>query len=374
MGWREWLIRTIGPGLVVGMKFGDWMRLLRANGFRVRPRRWPKAACATLFSLTQTPLAFLEHVLYDHRIATASIHPPLFVLGHWRNGTTLLHNLLAVDPRFAYPRVFQVVAPHTFLLLEAISPIGSLLLPRTRLGVDKMALSAEVPAEDEAALSVMTLLSPVVGFAFPERADFYDRYLTFQDASPQETEQWKSALVSFVRKLTWRYKRPLVLKSPGHTCRIRLILDAFPDARFVHVQRNPYVVYQSMLRLMAAVWGIYSFQHPPEPAMVQARVLHQYRALYETFFAERDLIPAGRYCEVAFEQLEQDPLGELRRVYAELRLPDFDVAKPALEEYARSLVGYEKNVYPRLPAEDRMEIAHIWRRCFDEWGYPVGDG
>ena len=33
MGWRESLIRSIGPGMAVGMKFGDWVRLLAANGF-----------------------------------------------------------------------------------------------------------------------------------------------------------------------------------------------------------------------------------------------------------------------------------------------------------------------------------------------------
>jgi hypothetical protein len=356
------------------MKFGDWMRLLRANGFRVRPRSWPKAAFAALFSLVHTALSPLEHLLYDHRVAREPIQPPLFVLGHWRNGTTYLHNLFAVDHRFACPKVYQVVAPHTFLLLEPISSIGSFLLPPTRLGVDNMTLGAEVPAEDEAALSVMTLLSPVVGFAFPERADFYDRYLTFRDASAEEVERWKSALVAFVRKLSWRHKRPLVLKSPAHTCRIRLILDVFPDARFVHIHRNPHVVYQSMMRLMEAVWGIYCFQHPPEPATVHARVIRQYRAMYAAFFEERDLIPAGRYCEVAFEELEHDPLGEMARIYDRLSLRDFAVVRPAMEQYIRSLAGYQKNVYPELPVEVESEIAQAWRRCFDEWGYPIRGG
>jgi hypothetical protein len=374
MGWRESLIRSIGPGLAVGITFGDWVRLLAANGFRVRPNRWPKAAFATLFSLMQTPVAFLEQALYARRIAAESVREPLFVLGHWRNGTTHLHNLLAVDPRFSFPKVYEVVAPNTFLLLKPIAPIGSFFLPRTRFGVDNMALSVEVSAEDEAALSVMTLLSPVVGFAFPERTDYYDRYLTFRDTSSQEVQQWKSALLAFARKLTWKYRRPLVLKSPGHTCRIRLILETFPDARFVHVHRNPYVVYQSMMRLMAAVWGIYSFQRPPEPAKLHARVIRQYRVMYEAFFEERNLIPAGRYCEVGFEQLEQDPLGETAKIYGQLSLPDFAVVRSDMEQYVRSLAGYQKNKYPDLPVEVESEICQAWRRCFEEWGYPVRGG
>jgi hypothetical protein len=372
MGWRESLIRSIGPGLVVGMKFGDWMRLLAANGFRVRPNCLPKAAFATLFSLIQTPVAFLEQVLYGRCIAAEPIQQPLFVLGHWRNGTTFLHNLLAVDSRFAFPKVYEVVAPHTFLLLRPLAPIGSFFLPRTRFGVDEMALSVGASAEDEAALSVMTLLSPVVGFSFPERAAFYDRYLTFRDASSEEVERWKSAFLAFARKLTWKYRRPLVLKSPGHTCRIRLILDAFPDARFVHVHRNPYIVYQSMMRLMAAVWGIYSFQRPPESATVHSRVIRQYRVVYEAFFEERSLIPRGRYCEVGFEELERDPLGEMTRIYDQLSLPDFAEVRPAIERYVRSLAGYQKNAHSDLPVEVKSEISGAWRRCFEEWGYPIG--
>ena len=141
-----------------------------------------------------------------------------------------MHNRLASDGRFAFPKVYDVVAPHTFLLLKPIAPIGSYFLPRTRFSADNMALDVtihgplgtvrigrkgtgtffglhaftrrkaetgrkmsqspaacerlpldvEVSAEDEAALSVMTLLSPAVGFAFPERADHYDRYLTYR--------------------------------------------------------------------------------------------------------------------------------------------------------------------------------------------------
>jgi hypothetical protein len=235
-----------------------------------------------------------------------------------------------------------------------------------------MALSVGASAEDEAALSVMTLLSPVVGFSFPERAAFYDRYLTFRDASSEEVERWKSAFLAFARKLTWKYRRPLVLKSPGHTCRIRLILDAFPDARFVHVHRNPYIVYQSMMRLMAAVWGIYSFQRPPESATVHSRVIRQYRVVYEAFFEERSLIPRGRYCEVGFEELERDPLGEMTRIYDQLSLPDFAEVRPAIERYVRSLAGYQKNAHSDLPVEVKSEISGAWRRCFEEWGYPIG--
>jgi hypothetical protein len=371
MGWREGLIRTIGPGFAAGIAFGDWIRLLSENGFRVRPGCWPKAASATLCSLINTPLRWLEHALYNRRIAAETVRPPLFVLGHYRSGTTHLHNLLAVDGRFAYPRASQVGIPHNFLLAErVVSAVGSFLLPRTRLGVDNMALRPHLPTEEESALALTTLFSPYLGWMFPERAEYYGRYLTFRGVSREEVERWKAAYVALVKKLTWKDPRPLILKSPPNTCRIRLILETFPGAKFVHIHRNPWVVYQSMTHLMACASKIHGFQRV-DLRRVHGLIMQQYKAMYDAFFEERHLIPAGRFCEVAFEDLESDPVGQMCRTYRELGLPDFAVIRPAMEEYVRSLGEYKKNVYSELPRAVRSEIAQVWHRCFEEWKYPM---
>ena len=192
MGWRESLLEKLGPGFAGGITFGDWMRLLWENGFRIHPRCLPKAVSATLCSLGNTPLRWLEHWLYDRRIAAQPIQPPLFVLGHFRHGTTHLHNLLAADRRFAYPRASQVAMPHDFLLTErAMSAVGSFLLPRTRCGVDNMALRPDSPSEEESAIGLMAACSPYLGWMFPARAEHYGRYLTFREVRPRKSKNGK---------------------------------------------------------------------------------------------------------------------------------------------------------------------------------------
>src|SRR5260370_10822367 len=172
------------------------------------------------------------------------IRPPIFVLGHWRTGTTHLHNLLAVDQRFAYPKLYQVLFPHTFLCTERHGWILKCFLEKRR-PLDSMAQALHLPNEDEIALGVSTSLSPYMGVIFPRRRECYDRYLTFQGVPDEEIRAWKSAFTLFLKKLTWKHDRPIILKSPAHTCRIRLLLELFPDAKFVHIHRNPYVVFQS---------------------------------------------------------------------------------------------------------------------------------
>jgi hypothetical protein len=101
------------------------------------------------------------------------------------------------------------------------------------------------------------------------------------------------------------------------------------------------------------------------------RSLRQYREVYDVFFEERGLIPKGHFHEIGFEALEADPIGQVRGMYEALALPDFGHVEPALRRYLAAIAGYRKNTLPELPAELRSRLAREWRRCFDEWGYPV---
>jgi hypothetical protein len=231
-----------------------------------------------------------------------------------------------------------------------------------------VALGVGEPQEDEVALCSLTGRSLLLSLAWPRHADHYDRYLTLRRVSEEERAEWKSALTWFLRKLAFKYGRPLVLKSPGHTCRIRLLLELFPEARFVHIHRNPYDVFQSAHHTVLKLWPWWALQHFDGRGLAD-RILRQYREVYDVFFEERGLIPKRCFHEVCFEDLERDPLGQLRRVYEALALPDFEPAKPALRCYLDGLAGYTKNSFPELPPDLRARIAREWRRCFEEWRY-----
>jgi hypothetical protein len=356
---------------VTGVPLEDWLRLLWDNGFRVEPRFWPKAAVATALSLGNTPLRALEALAYDSRVAAMKVPPPLFILGHWRSGTTLLQNLLARDGHFASPTWYQVVHPHHFLVTEGMGKaLNRLFRPPAARGLDNVVIHGGAPAEEEFALSRTTFLSPALTWVFPHRAAHYDRYLSFRDVPQREVRRWQAAFLKLARKLTFKYRRPLIFKSPHNTCRIKILLEVFPDARFLHIHRDPYTVYQSTHKMNLFAHECFPFQDF-DLGCLHSRILRQYREMYDAYFEERALIPAGRLCEVAFEHLEKDPLGHIRRVYEELGLPDFEAARPALEKYVASLAGYRKNEHPALPAEVRADVAREWRRCFDQWHYPV---
>jgi hypothetical protein len=353
-----------------GVTFSDWCRVLRTNRMEVAPRYWHRAAILTAGSVLNSWYRRREDRLFGERIDRVEVPPPLFILGHWRSGTTLLHNLLALDDRYAYPNLYEVFFPHTFLSTEddrtgLVAP----LIPKTRV-FDSMAQGLDMPNEDEFATAAASLASPYMMWAFPRGAGRYERFLTFRGVPEEEIARWKGAFLRFLKKLTIRHGRPLLLKSPPHTGRVRLLLEMFPGAKFVHVHRDPYTVFRSTRHLNDVLTGSLQFQTPDDDDRDGA-VLRRYRQMHDAYFDERGLVPDGQLHELAFEDLERDPVGQLRAAYEALGLGGFGEVLPRLEDHVAGLADYRKNTYPELPPEIKTRIRNEWRRAFEAWDYPT---
>ncbi|MFH1330999.1 MAG: sulfotransferase [Actinomycetota bacterium] len=81
-----------------GMTPAVWLRLLACNRAAVSPGRLPMALAISALSLGNSAAGLLQRARYGRAIAGATVGPPpLFIIGHWRTGTTLLHELLALD-------------------------------------------------------------------------------------------------------------------------------------------------------------------------------------------------------------------------------------------------------------------------------------
>ncbi|MCH7688908.1 MAG: sulfotransferase, partial [Planctomycetes bacterium] len=106
MAWQDKFLIHFGPGPFSGITLREWFLILRENRFSVDSPHWLRAAAITLGSLQNSAIAGLEKAIYGRKIESAEVHPPLFVLGLWRSGTTHLHNLLSRDDRFAFPSIY----------------------------------------------------------------------------------------------------------------------------------------------------------------------------------------------------------------------------------------------------------------------------
>lgn len=352
----------------IGFNLPGWVSLLRENRFAVDPEYWPKAALSTLLSLANSIVGAREQRTYGPAIARTRVEPPLFILGHARSGTSHLHRLLALDERLAYPNAYQAARPHVFLTTEERrAKLFARFLPRTR-PMDNMSFSLDTPIEDEVALFNLTGLSPLGGWMFPRHWERFRRTLTLRELSDRELRRWQGAFVGFLKKLTWKYRRPLILKSPQHTARVRLLLRLFPEARFVHIHRDPYAVFQSSRHIFRTLAPLLELQRH-DRRHDDERIVQQYATISEAFFADRPLIPSGRFHELRFEDLERDPLGQMAELYEALDLGGFGELEPSLRRYLASLGEYRKTTHCPLEPAVGQRIATAWRRSFDEWGY-----
>jgi omega-hydroxy-beta-dihydromenaquinone-9 sulfotransferase len=362
--------------LITGIEAQDWVSLLQKNNWRVDPVYLHRLAWVAGMSVPTTLLGRMEDLRYGRKLASQEIDPePLFLIGHWRSGTTHLHNLLGRAPGHTYPTVLQVVFPSCFLSADAILPkLAGGLMTGTRT-YDNVKQGWHEAAEDEIALAKLCGLSPYVAFMFPEQSAKYERYVDFLECTTAEKDQWKESFRYFLKKIMLQTGgQRVVVKSCTHTARIRMILEMFPNAKFVHIHRHPYEVFASTLHMRSHTdWE--NFFHLPEadPELVRKQqTLALGQRLYERVAEDRRLIPEGNLFELSYQDLCGHELEVMERIYAQLELGagsgGWDAARPATERYVEGLKGYKRNAL-KLDARTRDQVYDWWGVAFEAFGY-----
>ncbi len=348
---------------------GVWLRLIADNG-GVRTKYWRKLARVLAISALFTPLRIAERLWFSRaRMARKPlVEAPVYIQGFARSGTTHLHNLLAQDPAFGFVTTFQAMAAPVFLTGRGwLDQLIANKVPATR-PMDNMVVSLDLPQEDDVALANSSPHSSSHLLSFPRRSkEFLDKYSTMQ-LTGFEMTQWEHAYLDVLRRASFAAgSRRLVLKSPTNLGRTAVLRRLFPEAKFVHIIRNPYVVYQSMSHLYRTMLPICQLDDAL-PDEVDEAIRDSYVAMMQQYLKDRESIPIGHLVEIRFEDLEENPLAELARVYAELSLPGWEQVKPRMEAYLESLSGYRKNTY-QINAETIEIVDREWGFAVEEWGY-----
>ncbi len=104
--------------LWLGLKLSTMARVFRM-GAEIHPSRWARLALLPGMAVYNSTMAAIESLRYSRKLRETQItQPPVFVLGHWRSGSTLLHNLITMDPQFSFVNLYQTMFPWHFLTTE----------------------------------------------------------------------------------------------------------------------------------------------------------------------------------------------------------------------------------------------------------------
>lgn len=353
-----------------GMRLSTWWRELTLNRFDVSPGRWTlRAIVITIVAAVNSLLALLDELVFGARIERTQLTaPPIFVLGHWRSGTTYLHELLACDTAHSCPTTYRCFAPSHFLLSERWLkfPLAR-LLPRRR-PMDDMQVGWDRPQEEEFALANLGVPTPYLSVMFPNRGPRYTSYLTLQTLEPAVQRRWRSQYRRLLKRLTVADNRRLVLKSPPNTARLRTLIEMFPDAKFIHLSRHPSELYTSTLHLWRSLHREQGMQEVVDEDWLAEFVVDSLDRMYHAYFDDLPLLAPGQLIELRYDQLVADPKAALRAAYGTLGLGDFAAVEPSLDTYLATVREYQPNALPPDGAGEAI-VKGRWSHYAQAFGY-----
>lgn len=356
--------------LIAGMRLSRFIKLIMKNGMSLHPRFLVRF----LFLLQNGVWASIfyrkEKKLYQKKIKEYKLPDnPIIIVGHWRTGSTFLHQLLALDSNLVTSNVFQGSIPDSFLTSrKSYEPIMGRALKGTR-PMDQVKLGMDEPLEDEYALIRLCSYSPLEKLIFPKSKKYFLNELEEFLPEGNKLDEWKNALEYFYKKLTIENQKVILIKNPFHSFRIKVLNEVFPNARYIHITRHPYKVVPSTIRM----WDIVGQQNAmnrkwrkPETkdvALLLNRMLCK---------IDEDLksIPANRYIEVKFEDLEKDPVESIKLIYKHLNVQFSGEFKKQLDGFLVSVKEYQKNKYI-MPEDDKLVINNILEQWMREKNYAL---
>ena len=359
---------TLPVNTLVGADWKTFKRLM--NGQHISKERKTNYRLIKCICRILSPLKGLQERKYRKELADKPLeNDPLFILGHWRSGTTFVHNIFAQDNHFGYTTTYQTVFPHYIMSMQGLfKPVMKWVMP-SRRPTDNMELAPDLPQEEEFSLANMTYCNYYNFWFFPERMQEYcDRFLTFKDIKDDELDEFKAAFEKLVKVSLWNtHGTQYLSKNPPHTGRIKALTELYPNAKFVYLIRNPYTVFEStrnfFINTIKPLWF-----HTISDEEMEQNILRNYMELYHAYKEQKKVLKDNALYEVRFEDIEQNALAITEDIYRKLDIPGWEEAKPAIEKYIQSKKGYKKNKYQYAPRTIQLVNEH-WGEVFDEWGY-----
>lgn len=254
-------------------------------------------------------------------------------------------------------------------------------MPEKR-STDSVKLSVDFPQEEEFAIGNVNPFCYYYWWYFPkEMQSLYSKYVRFENISDKVKEKWKSDYLFLCKQAILNAEMMkgkssddqkiiptvLVSKNPSNTGRIKLLLELFPDARFIHIYRDPVTVFISTKKFFWTTHLPLRFHSITESEM-EYNILEIYKKMFDSFYEEVKMIPKENFVEIKFEDLENEPLKYLNLIYHQLKIPDFERAVPRFESYITSHSDYLKTKH-LVTDEVREKVFRHWGEMISRWGY-----
>jgi hypothetical protein len=321
---------------LIGSNTANILRIIK--GYKIDLKYYPKFLLTFIIALFFEIINLAEVLVYKKNLKKLRTEePPVFIIGFWRSGTTLLHSLLCRDPHVGYVTTFQGIFPNLVLTGNRwLKAFTNRILPRKR-PFDSYPMDMDFPQEEEFAMMSIQARSFYRLFYFPKDFnDIYEKELHFERLPAVTRKRWEKEYIKLINKAMLntggiRY----ISKNPCNIFRIRTLTNLFPDARFIFIYRNPYPVVESLCRFVNEVLPGSELQHL-EGGLQREKFAKLYKDAIDEYLIAKENIMPGNLMEIKYEEFIKQPAVILRDLYARLNIPGIKESLPLMESYLRN--------------------------------------
>ncbi|MCX6283933.1 MAG: sulfotransferase, partial [Bacteroidetes bacterium] len=298
---------------------------------------------------------------------------PVFILGHYRSGTTYLQKLIVSDKQFGFLTNYDALFANSNLLFgRKMQAVFQWLINTFKIENpffhNSIVLLSEPTEEDDYLMNKVSAYSAYWGLVFPKRwREWLNGSVQFMD--PKYYNGWKKEYLKTIRYVTFKNKgKQLVLKSPPNTERITTLLQQFPQAKFIYIYRNPYSMYYSIRNMWKrAILSYYSVQEISDEELDEI-VFDHFIYLTERYEKEKVLIPEENLIEISYEKLKADPFKVIGEIYSKLNLPGFELTADDLLLQIEKEKSY-RNFQFQFSDSTFKKIEERWGKYIHQWNY-----
>jgi len=285
----------------------------------------------------------------------------VFIIGHWRSGTSFLHTLLCRVYPAAYTTTYQSVLPNNLFAFQGLIKFFMRVFMPSKRPTDAMKMDPDLPQEEELALGHMWYFSFYYWFYFPRQAEsIVSEFMKMNDLQSKKSMEFQKCYTEYIRRCILNTGGEVFIsKNPANTFRIEILRNMFPDARFIYLRRDPYETLESSRVFFRSLLRGISLQDYEEHE-VDRFVLENYKHMINVYLDKKEIIPSGQLIELNYEELIKHPEKVLSDVAGRL-----DIGVKANLEEAQDYLAASK----RFP----VKKYRFSRDFLNEVNYHLGD-
>lgn len=313
---------NFGITVLAGARYTHFKQLSKEYG--VEKKYKTKWRTSLIVSLISSFFSIFDQYFFSKKTLPIKIKDPIFILGHWRSGTTFLHNLMCLDPQMSFTTTYQSIFPNNLFFFQNLFKFFMKILMPKKRPVDNVLLNADYPQEEEFALTNAYGKSFYNWWYFPKSIrKIAEKQLLGKNLTFEENELWKVNFKHYVsRTMAHSKTNRYISKNPPHTARIPQLLALYPNAKFIYIHRNPYEVIQSTFAFYKSILPGIQLQDINDKTLLDA-IIWVYKNLIHKYEIDKNEIPKGNLLEVTYKNLIEDPKTVIQTIYEQLLKEDF---------------------------------------------------